>query len=116
MLLAQSSYQPSEREYGSANRVDSISWGIAKSMVRGKMNATFDLAYRRQTREYTDASMYDYDEDIFSARLGLNYAINRFLVAFGRFEYQGAWFSGDTGRVDRDYDRLRFTVGVRLTY
>lgn len=116
MLLASSYYQPSEREYGCANRVDMVSWGLRHTMIRGRLSATLDLAYRRETREFTDESAWDYDEDIFSVRAGLDYRINRFLSAFGRLEYQGCWFSGSTGGVDRDYDRVRGTLGVRLTY
>ena len=116
MLLAQSYYQPSEREFGSANRVDSVSWGLAHSMVRGKLNATFDAAYRRETREYTDASSWDYDEDIFSFRLGLDYTINRYLAVYARGEYQACLFDGDMRGFDRDYDRFRVSVGFRLQY
>lgn len=116
MLLATSYYQPSEREYGCANRVDSISWGIGHSMVRGKLRAKFDIAYRRETREYSSQGAWNYDEDILSTRLGLDYTINRFLAVYGRLEYQGCWFSEDVGYYDRDYDRLRATIGLRLTY
>jgi len=116
MLMAQSYYQPSEREYGSANRVDSVSWGLAHSMVRGKLNATFDAAYRRETRVYTDTSSFDYDEDIFSLRLGLDYNINRFLAVYARGEYQATFFDGNVGAYDRDYDRFRVSVGFRLQY
>lgn len=116
MLLAESYYQPSEREYGAANRVDSVSWGIAHAMIRRKLNATFDAAYRRETRCYSDASTWDYDEDIFSFRLGLDYTINRFLAVFARGEYQACLFDGDMGGVDRDYNRFRVSVGFRLQY
>ena len=116
MLLAESYYQPSETEYGSANRVDSISWGLAHSMIRNKLNATFDVAYRRETCVYNDASTYDYDEDIFSFRLGLDYTINRFLAIYARGEYQACLFDGDMGGVERDYDRFRVSVGFRLQY
>lgn len=116
MLLAQSYYQPSERDYGSANRVDSVSWGLAHTMIRGKLNAVLDLAYRRETRQHTDVSSYDYDEDIFSARLGLDYTINRYLAIYARGEYQGALFSDDIGNEERDYNRFRLSVGFRLQY
>ena len=116
MLLATSYYQPSEREYGCANRVDSISWGIGHSMIRGKLRAKFDIAYRRETREYSSQGTWDYDEDILSTRFGLDYTINRFLAVYGRLEYQGCWFSDDVGYYDRDYNRLRGTIGFRLTY
>lgn len=116
MLLAESYYQPSETEFGTADRVDSVSWGIAHSMIRNKLNATFDAAYRRETRCYNDVSVYDYDEDIFSFRLGLDYTINRFLAVYVRGEYQACLFDGDMGGVERDYDRFRVTVGFRLQY
>lgn len=115
MLLASSHFQPSEREYGSANRVDMISWGVSKSLIRNSLGATLDLAYRRETREVCDSNSWNYDEDIFSARLGLNYRLNRYFSIFGNVEYQGCWFDGDTG-LDRDYNRFRGTVGFRLAY
>lgn len=116
MLLAQSYYQPDERQYGSANRVDAVSWGLSHSMIRGKLRAVLDVAYRRETRQYTDVSSQDYDEDIFSGRLGFDYTINRFLAVFIRGEYQKALFNGDFRGYDRDYDRFRATVGFRLQY
>ncbi|MBR5549686.1 MAG: outer membrane beta-barrel protein [Kiritimatiellae bacterium] len=117
MLLAASYYQPSEREMCSAIRVDSISWGVAHSMIRGKLNATFDLNYRRETHEYSYTRGYDYDDDIITARLGLNYTLNRFLQIYGRLEYQTDMCDGgDVRGHNYDYDRFRGTVGMRLTY
>ena len=117
MLLASSYYQPSEREVASAIRVDSISWGLAHSMVRGKLNATFDLNYRKETHEYSFSRGYDYDDDIITARLGLNYTLNRFLQLYGRIEYQTDMCDGGNVRGHNyDYDRFRGTVGMRLTY
>ena len=117
MLLAASYYQPSEREMCSAIRVDSISWGVAHSMIRGKLNATFDLNYRRETHEYSYTRGYDYDDDIITARLGLNYTLNRFLQIYGRLEYQTDMCDGGNVRGHNyDYDRYRGTVGMRLTY
>ena len=117
MLLAASYYQPDERETCAAIRVDSISWGLAHSMVRGKLNATFDLNYRRETHEYSFSRGYDYDDDIITARLGLNYTLNRFLQLYGRVEYQTDMCDGGNVRGHNyDYDRFRGTVGMRLTY
>ena len=117
MLLAASYYQPSEREACSAIRVDSISWGVAHSMVRGKLSATLDLNYRRETHEYTYTRGYDYDDDIITARIGLNYTLNRFLQIYGRLEYQTDMCDGGNVRGHNyDYDRFRGTVGMRLTY
>ena len=117
MLLAASYYQPSEREICSAIRVDSISWGLAHSMIRGKLNATLDLNYRRETHEYSYTRGYDYDDDIITARIGLNYTLNRFLQVYGRLEYQTDMCDGgDVRGHNYDYDRFRGTVGMRLTY
>ena len=117
MLLAASYYQPDERETCAAIRVDSISWGLAHSMVRGKLNATLDLNYRREKHDYTVSRDYSYDDDIITARLGLNYTLNRFLQLFGRIEYQTLMCDGGNVRGHNyDYDRFRGTVGMRLTY
>ena len=117
MLLAASYYQPDERETCAAIRVDSISWGLAHSMVSGKLNATLDLNYRREKHDYTVSRDYSYDDDIITARLGLNYTLNRFLQLFGRIEYQTLMCDGGNVRGHNyDYDRFRGTVGMRLTY
>ncbi len=117
MLLASSSYQPSEREYSSSTRVDSISWGVAHAMVQGKLNGTFDVAYRRETREYEGVNSYDYDLDITSFRLGLSYTLNRYLSLFTNFEYRMSRpSSGSSNGRGYDYDRYRGTVGLRFTY
>lgn len=115
MLSANSYYQPSEREYATAVRVDAVSWGIAKSLVRGKVTATFDVAYRRETREYSYSNASDYDLDWFTARLGVNYVLNRYVTLFGRTEFQRCWSDEKYADV-YDYDRFRGTIGLRLTY
>jgi hypothetical protein len=117
MALAASYYQPSEREACSSIRVDSISWGVAHTMVRGKLNATFDLAYRRESHDYSFSRNYTYDDDIITTRLGLNYTVNRFLSVYGRLEYQTDMCDGGNVRGHNyDYDRFRGTVGLSLTY
>lgn len=116
MLTANSYFQPSEREYATAVRVDAVSWGIAKSLVRGKVSATFDVAYRRETREYSYADNADYDLDWFTARLGLNYVMNRYVTLFARAEFQQCWGEGNPRADYYDYDRVRGTVGLRFTY
>lgn len=116
MALAQSYYHPSERNYGSAIRTDSASLGISHSMVRNKLTATFDVAYRHQQHEYSERSDADYDNDIITARLGMNWVLNRFVTTFARAEYQKQFSDGSAGRADWDYDRWRGTIGLRLTY
>lgn len=116
MLLASDYYQPSEQEYGGAVRVDSISWGIGHAMVRGKLNATWDVNYRHESREYTHYLASSYDQDIFTTRIGLNYVINRFVSAFTSLEYQINWIGNNDYKPSYDYDRWRWTTGIRLTY
>ena len=117
MLLGSSYYQPSEHEYGSAIKVNSLSIGIAKSFVRGKVNGTLDLAYRNEHHVYTMYGDNDYDQNIYTARIGVNYVLNRFFSLFGRVEYQTCDTSGESiGGHYYDYDRFRGTVGVRMTY
>jgi len=117
MLLASSYYQPSETEYGSVQRTDTFSWGIAHSMVRDKLTATLDLTYRHEGREYVEYESSDIIDDIITARLGINYSLNRFLAIFGHCEYQTSFSDGDTLYHNQyDYDRWRLSVGLRLTY
>lgn len=117
MLLASCHYQPSEREYGSSQRTDSLSWGIAKSLIRGKMNATFDICYRHEGHDYSMLGTQRYDLDTLTFRLGLNYTLNRYLSLFCRGEYRRSFDDG-TGKTgaDYDYERVRASLGFRLTY
>ena len=87
MLVASSYYQPSERERGSSTRVDSVSWGLHKSLVSGALGATLDMTYRHENieRAYSSNSSRDYDVDVLSGRIGLNYTLNRFLTLFTYF-------------------------------
>jgi len=119
MVLASSYYQPSEIDYGSASRQDVLSWGLAHSMIRNKLTANLDLSYRHTQSEYFEREVSDISYDYLTARLGLNYALNRFLSIFGHAEYQHC-FSGDDNSAQHsyayDYDRWRLSVGLRLTY
>ncbi len=119
MVLGSSYFQPSEREVGSANKVYNISWGLAKSLIRNSLRATFDIAYRKEERVYScvDDRRGNYDEDITSARFGLVYTLNRYIDIYGRLEYQ--WYDGsyaDKEDKSYDFDRFRATIGLRLTY
>ena len=117
MLMATSYYQPSERQYASQTRVDSVSWGLAKVMVRGKLRATLDLRYRHELHETINASNYDYNLDIVTGRLGFDYSLNRILAFFLYGEYQRS-FNDEADRRNGayDYDRFRVTAGVRFSY
>ena len=117
MLLASSYYQPSERQQSSKSRVDALSWGLAKLMVRGKLRATLDLRYRRETQEYVSDSSYDYVLNIWTGRVGLDYRLNRFLAFFAYAEYQKSMNDeSDRRHGAYDYDRWRVTGGLRLSY
>lgn len=117
MIMGSSYYQPSETEFATAIKVYGLSWGVAKSLVRGKVTLTGDLAFRREAHEYSMFDAGNYDENITTARIGVNYMLNRFIDIYCRAEYQLSDVSGDNGRgKDYDYDRFRGTVGMRLTY
>ncbi len=115
-LLGSSDYQPSEREYGSAIKVYTVSVGIHKELVRRQLHGTIDLAYRKEAHEYTSYGSDDYDEDIWTGRIGLSYDVNRILTVFGRIEYQSEYASGGGVGHTYDYDRWRGTVGFSLNY
>lgn len=117
MLLATSYYQPSEREAISKSRVDALSWGIGKSLIRGKLRSTLDMTYRHDTHESLNSSAVDYSLDIITARLGFNYTLNRFLTGFVYGEYQRS-MNNERERKNSyaDYERWRITMGLRLTY
>lgn len=117
MLLATSYYQPSERDSASKTRVDSVSWGIGKSLIRKKLRATLDLTYRHETHDLLGDNALDYDLDVVTGRLGLDYTLNRFLAVFVYGEYQRSINSeSDKKNLYCDYDRWRVTTGLRLTY
>ena len=117
MLLGSRYYSPSETGRGSSALTDRVSWGVAHSMVRGKLTAAFDLSFRRTEHPFNTYAQNDYQQYIGAARLSLNYTINRFVGVFGSLEYQQAWYDGLASmRNDYDYDRWRATVGFRLTY
>ena len=117
MALGSSYYQPSEREFGSALKVYNMSFGISKSLVRNKLRAAFDIAYRKETHEYTEYEIDNYDEDIWTVRFSLDYRINRLLSIYGRVEYQSEQASGSYRYAGLyDYDRWRATIGLRFTW
>lgn len=111
MLLGSSYYQPSETSYGSATKVYTFSAGLAKSWGR-RVTTSLDLAYRKESSEYSQYATNDYDSDYWTGRFGINYHLNRYFTCFGNIEYQFC----DSGRQGYEYDRWRGTVGVRLAY
>ena len=122
-FLATSYYQPTERDYGSSQRVDGLSWGIAHSMVRDKLTATFDIAYRHETPEYTWHSSYgavassDYSLDNVTYRLGLNYILNRYLSLYSSLSYRRSVGRGASRNAESyTYERFTGMVGLKFTY
>ena len=118
MLLGSSYYQPSEREYGTASRVDAVSWGFAKSFIRGKLTSTLDLTYRHETQEHVYRGGSDYDIDLITGRLGLNYVLNRYMSIFTYAEYIKSMNDGGSSQMHGlyDYDRWRLSLGLKFTY
>ena len=123
MFLATSYYQPTERDYGSSQRVDGISWGISHSMVRDKLTATFDIAYRHETPEYTWRDSYgavassDYSLDNVTYRLGLNYILNRYLTLYSSLSYRRSIGRGASSNADYyTYERFTAMLGLKFTY
>ena len=119
MLLASSYYQPSERQQSTKSRVDAVSWGVAKSLIRGKLRLTCDIRYRHETNEYVGNAFNnsDYSLDIVTGRIGADYSFNRILAVFASAEYQRS-FNDESDRDNGayDYDRWRVTGGFRLSY
>jgi len=118
MLMATSYYQPSERELSTKSRIDAGSWGLVKTMIRGKLRASLDATYRHETQETAlQDNREDYNIDIASVRLGFNYTLNRFFTLFTYGEYQRSWNDHSEQKYGyADYDRWRITGGIRLTY
>ena len=124
MLLATSYYQPTERDYGSSQRVDSIGWGVAHSMVRNKLTGTLDISYRHEMPEYTWRSSYgavatsDYSIDSVVYRFGLNYILNRYLSIYSSVSYRKSVGRGASTQRANYYSYERFTgsLGLRFTY
>ena len=116
MLLAASYYSPSEREYASSTRNDTISLGVARGLIRGKLNATADINYRHETHECVSYDTADYNLDIITGRVGLSYTLNRYLSINGNIEYQTEINDGSAIHNSYNYDRWRGNIGLRFAY
>lgn len=116
MLLASAYYHPSETSWGATTRTDSLSWGIAKSFVRGKLSTTLDAAYRHETHDSYQYATSNYTTDILTFRGGVNWRFNRFISCYGRVEYQTYMSNGQYVGSDYDYNRWRLSCGFKLTY
>ena len=118
MLLGSSYYQPSEREYGSVLKVYNASLGVSKSLVKGAVSLSGDVAYRYETHEFSAYYVDDYNTDIITSRLSGSYRFNNWIGFFASIEYQTQMTHGGTYVTGHgyNYNRWRGTVGVRFTY
>ncbi len=116
MTLAGSSYfQPSEYTVAQTKQVYAGSWGLTyKPFV--KLTAGLDLAYRREDNltldGYEGRVGEDYANDQVSARLRGNYALHRYVSIFSTVE----GIRNISEARDRDYDRVRITLGLSFRY
>ena len=114
--LGSSYYQPSERTLGTAVKVSSISAGVSYLTLGDKLTLTANAAFRYEENVYSDrylGSTSDYDTRFFSARLGANYTLNRWMSIYGNVSWEEEWNSEHDAY---DYDRFRGTLGVRFHY
>jgi len=115
-LLGNSYYQPSERSLGQAIKVYSLSGGVSYLTMGDKLNLNANISYRLEEAVYNDrylAAGNDYDETILSLRLGANYTLNRWVSFFCNFTWEENWCEDYSSY---DYDRYRFTLGMRFHY
>ena len=112
--LGSSYYQPSERTLGQAIKVYSLSAGVSYLTFGDKLNLTGNIAWRYEESVYNDRYLAanEEDETILSARIGADYLINRWASVFANFTWEKE-FCDNTAY---EYDRYRFTVGVRFHY
>ena len=92
-------------------------------MVRDKLNATFDIAYRHETPEYTWRNSYgavassDYSLDSITYRLGLNYILNQYLSLYTNVSYRKSVGRGASRSAEYySYERFTGTLGLKFTY
>jgi len=116
MTVAGSSYfQPSEYTVAQTKQVYAGSWGLTyKPFV--KLTAGLDLAYRREDNltldGYEGSIGENYANDQFSARLRGNYSLHRYVSLFSTIE----GIQNYSEAPNRDYDRVRITIGLSLRY
>jgi len=117
LAMGSSYYQPSEREYGSSLMTYNVSLGIAKNLVQDKLTLSFDSSYRYETHDYVQYAADDYDTHILTFRGRVSYRFNKWVSAFAGLEYQTEMADGGavTGHY-YDYDRIRGTFGMTLSY
>ena len=115
-LMGNSYYQPSERSLGQAMKVYSLSGGVSYLTLGDRVNLTANISYRLDETVWNDrylAHGSDYDETILSFSLGASYTINRWVSINSNFTWEENWCENHD---DYNYDRFRFSVGMRFHY
>lgn len=116
MTVAGSSYfQPSEYTVAQTKQVYAGSWGLTYKPF-AKLTTGLDLAYRREDNltldGYENNVGEDYANDQISARLRGNYALHRYVSIFSNVES----IRNTSDASNRDYDRVRITMGLSFRY
>ena len=113
--LGNSYYQPSERSLGQAVKVYALSTGLSYLTLGDKVVLSGNIAWRHEQNVYNDlylANGNNFDEDLLSVRLGVDYTMNRWMSLFANFTWEEEWCE----RHSYDYHRFRGTLGVRFHY
>ena len=116
-VMGSSFYQPSERYVGQAVKVYTLGAGLAYLTLGDRMRLTANASWRFEENVYSDSyytRRQNYDETWFSARLGADYLVNRWMSLFASVMWEQE-ICGN-GNSNYDYDRLRGTLGVRFHY
>ncbi len=105
-------FQPSEDQMNQAMQVYTISAGLTYRPMR-KLSTHYDLAYRRQDREYSDVDVGGGgSDDIYSARARADYQLMRHVTVYGSLEYEKE-LSDSTYL---EFDRYLATLGLNFRY
>ena len=115
-VLGNSYYQPSERSLGQAMKVYALSAGVSYLTLGDDLTLSANISYRLEEAIWNDrylAAGSDYDETLLAVRLGADYFINRWMSVYANFTWEENWCE-DYSRYD--YDRFRFTIGMRFHY
>lgn len=105
-------YQPSERTYGSAIKVSSLSAGVSYLTLGDRMTLTANVAFRMEENASYLSRSSNYDAPFISGRLGATYTLNRWVSLYSHLIWEKEW--NDISYYD--YDRFRATLGVRFHY
>ena len=92
-----------------------MSTGLSYLTLGDKVVLSGNIAWRHEQNVYNDlylANGNNFDEDLLSVRLGVDYTMNRWMSLFANFTWEEEWCE----RHSYDYHRFRGTLGVRFHY